>query len=316
MKLVAYICCLFVLLLTSCEKSGDSKRVERLQDDTTEIVVAVFPSLDALPLMIANDRGILDSLGLAVKFCVYRSQMDCEKSLAEGNADVAMTDLFRVGWWQWQKKPVRFAFATKRDMGLVANKVLRISKVAQLDDRMIAATRFSLEDYYCDKVVEQITKRKGQILRPQINSVELRAKMLVSGQLDAAVLARLQVVKAGNAGYDALKIGRISTDGFAGYAFNMGSWHDMAKQKQMVKLQRAYDIVVKQLCAQATMPEISETTLKSLFLDKQTVVSIKPKNDFAKSGAPRDTNIVTVVERLKQWSAVGESFSADTLCIK
>ena len=90
----------------------------------------------------------------------------------------------------------------------------------------------------------------------------------------------------------------------------------MAKQKQMVKLQRAYDIVVKQLCAQATMPEISETTLKSLFLDKQTVVSIKPKNDFAKSGTPRDTNIVTVVERLKQWSAVGESFSADTLCIK
>lgn len=302
--------------MMSCGKSEESNNNIKTVDDSLAVTIGVFPSLDALPLILANDWGIMDSLGISAKFYVYRSQMDCEKALSDNKVDVAMTDMFRVAWWQWQKKPMRFAYVTRRQLSVVPNKALRMTNIDQLDDHMIAMSRFSLDDYYCDKVIKLIKKRKGQILTPQINSVELRLKMLKSGQVDAAILSQMQVYKAKQYKNTSLDVKLELNDGFAGIAFNTNSLTDKRKRKQMYKLMFAYNIVVNKLAKMKAMPEIDSPATKSLFLDNQTVRMINPKEDFILMKNGNYSYVEESVKWLKQHSAIGNGYMADTLLVE
>lgn len=307
---------LVVLLPVSCSKDGRSSDDAGKADDSLAVNVAVYPSLDALPLMLGNDWGIFDSLGVAVKIHVYRSQLDAEKALADNRADMAMSDMFRVVWWQWQRKPVKFAFVTRRNIGIVTNKALRIADVRRLDDRMIAISRFSQDDYFCDKVDSMVHGKKGQILRPQINSVELRAKMLESGQLDAAVLGQQQVYKVARQKYEALKVKAGVPDGFAGFAFNVNSCASRLKSKQMHKFRTAYDIAVNRICRMRNLQDVGETTAAALFLDAKTLESINTKEDFMPTKKASCIFAGKATEWLRGRDAIGGDFRGDTVVVE
>lgn len=307
---------LVALLSVSCSKDGRGGDDAGKADDSLAVNVAVYPSLDALPLMLGNDWGVFDSLGVAVKIHVYRSQLDAEKALADNRVDVAMSDMFRVVWWQWQKKPVKFAFVTRRNIGIVTNKALRITDVRRLDDRMIAISRFSQDDYFCDKVDSMVSGKKGRILRPQINSVELRAKMLESGQLDAAVLGQQQVYKVARRKYEALKVNAGVPDGFAGFAFNVNSCVSRQKRNQMHKFRTAYDIAVNRICRMQDLRDVGETTAAALFLDTKTLESINPRKDFMPTKNASHLFAGKATEWLRDRNAIGEEFRGDTVVVE
>lgn len=308
-SLLLLICC--TVALASC--SSGEKNEAPVQHDSTALKVGIFPSLDAVPAMLAKDWGVYDSLGVSVDLIVYKSQLDAEEALAKGKVDAAMSDMFRIGWWQDQKKPVRFAFTTRRHMFVVPNKVLRVTQIDQLDDRMIAISRFSHDDYYCDKAVEVIKKRKGQILRPQINAVELRLSMLTSGQLDAAVLPAQQAYKSIKKGYLTLPLDIKNADGFAGYAYNTTS----AKQKSedLKKFESAYNIVVGQLHTHTSMPDMAEGSARRLSIDTCVMQQIKCAKDFVFTETPKPADLTTAITWLRSKSAVKASYSGDTLAL-
>ena len=270
---------IFILTLTlslfSCSKQEKSVESRAQVSDSTALRVAVFPSSDALPLLLASDWGILDEQGVRAEIAVYRSQLDAEKALADGKADVVLTDKHRIEWWQRKGSSMQFAFATRRPLYIVPNKQLRITRIDQLDDRMIAGSRYSLDDDFTDQVVAKIKKRKGQILRPQINSVELRLSMLLAGQLDAAVLNTLQAVKARAAGYSPLNIAE-------GVALQGAVAYRVAKfeNSKVRKLQRAYQKAVERLHRSTTMPPISVTTRTALYLTDGIDTLLNAKTDF------------------------------------
>ena len=256
------------LTLLSCSKQEKTVESRAQVSDSTALRVAVFPSSDALPLLLANDWGILE-------IAVYRSQLDAEKALADGKADVVLTDKHRIEWWQRKGTPIQFAFATRRPLYIVPNKQLRITRIDQLDDRMIAGSRYSLDDDFTDQAVAKIKKRKGQILRPQINSVELRLSMLLAGQLDAAVLNTLQAAKARAAGYSPLNIAEgVALEGAVAYRAAESQRHRVAK------LQSAYQKAVERLHRSATMPTISATTRTALYLTDGIDTLLNAKTDF------------------------------------
>ncbi len=304
------------LLMAACSSGDKQKASETHVADSLTITVAVYPSLDALPLMAANEWGILDSMGMAVKFDIYRSQMDAEKALAAGKADAAMTDMMRTAWWQGRGKPVRFAFATRRPLYMVTNKALRITKANQLDDRMIAISRLSLDDYYCDQVVAQITNRKGQILRPQINSVELRARMLTSGQLDAAVLPQMQYYKVRRKKYKALQTKAKLPEGFAGFAYNTNTLRSTGLRGRSLRLlQKAYNTAAERLIKLKQLPDMDPGTREAIFLDSYLDTIIQPNKDFAKATPPSRQRATQAVQWIKERNAADPQYTGDTLLV-
>ena len=147
--------------------------------------IAVMPTMSCLPVFYAVRTGVSDSLGLDMKLLRYTAQADIDTAVAYGHADVAWTDLIRAIRLYPQAKPF---LATEEEVSLIANKGKRAKSVAQMKEQMVAVTRLSLTDFWCDRMMDSAKMEYDQLFRPQINDVCLRAEMMRTGLLEGAMM--------------------------------------------------------------------------------------------------------------------------------
>ena len=106
MKKTTLVALLLVAWLSALVGCGDSKeKVRRLsmqekarQDsiDKASFKVGVMPTLDCLPVFVAQDEKLFDSLGVTVHLKCYSAQMDCDTALERGRVEGAISDLIRA----------------------------------------------------------------------------------------------------------------------------------------------------------------------------------------------------------------------------
>ena len=106
MKKTTLVALLLVAWLSALVGCGDSKeKVRRLsmqekarQDsiDKASFKVGVMPTLDCLPVFVAHDEKLFDSLGVTVHLKCYSAQMDCDTALERGRVEGAVSDLIRA----------------------------------------------------------------------------------------------------------------------------------------------------------------------------------------------------------------------------
>lgn len=160
---------------------------EQARMDSMALHVAVMPVTDCLPLAYAVSSGITDSLGLDVRLCDYLAQMDVDTALQRGRVEVAYSDLVRA-LRMMPTTPVRAFMSGTSPIALVALKSGRVKKIHQLKERMVAISRLSISDYWCDAMLDSVFMQGEDVYRPQVHDVQLRTDMLRTGLVDAAIL--------------------------------------------------------------------------------------------------------------------------------
>ena len=93
----------FFLTIMSCGQSYEEKRrlsraelMEQKKADSLALKLAVLPTLDALPIYLAKEYHLFDTLGLDVRLSVRNAQMDCDTTLVGGHVEGMVTDLVRA----------------------------------------------------------------------------------------------------------------------------------------------------------------------------------------------------------------------------
>lgn len=289
----------------------DSKQTSIGASDAYDTVsIALFPAEDALPMLYANEWGVFDSMGIRVNFLVYRSQMDAEQAIMKGKANVGMSDMFRIVRMQNQKKPVGWLFSTQRQLFLIPNKALRISKVSQLGDHMIASSRFSMDDYFLSRALAgNVEKKKADgtlssaPIHVQVNSLPLRLSMLFSHQVDAAVFNAFQTRKAIEKGYRPLHIKQSIDDGFGGYACN--SLWAAGHVKQLRRIVKAYDIAADRLGTEDSLPPLNNAP---------AILAFSPGKPFA-VGRVKHAPVSEVLNWLRAQNGINSAYKPDTLIV-
>lgn len=155
--------------------------------DSTALRVAVMPTMNCLSVFYAERSGLADSLGLKMKLLRYQAQMDIDTAIVYGHVDVAFTDLIRVCRLSEQVPITPFA-GCDEPLSLISLKTKRVKQVNQMKEQMIAVSRLSATDYWCDRVLDETHTSYDDIYRPQVNDVRLRAEMLRQGLIDAAMM--------------------------------------------------------------------------------------------------------------------------------
>ena len=180
---------LILLLLASCSQRQEAMLFEAdsTDIDTTVLRVAVMPAMNCLPVYYAERSGLAYSLGLKIGLLRYQAQMDIDTAIVNGHADIAFTDLIRVCRLQKQVPLTAFA-GCDEPLSLISLKTKRVKKVNQMKEQMIAVSRLSATDYWCDRVLDSTRTSYDDIYRPQVNDVRLRAEMLRLGLIDAAMM--------------------------------------------------------------------------------------------------------------------------------
>ncbi|MCR4921916.1 MAG: ABC transporter substrate-binding protein [Bacteroidaceae bacterium] len=233
---------ILLLFLASCTKQEATLSVEEVaRADSLALQVAVIPTLGCLPTYYAARCGVFDEEGVHVKLLPYTAQMDIDTALINRHAHVACTDLIRALRLSGQKTLVRAFLANDETMSLVAVKGRRVNKVLQLKERMIAISRLCISDYWCEQFIDSNDVARPDFYRPQIHDVRLRADMLRTGLMDAAILPEPYTAWMQAVGNVRLAESTAKGPSFAAWVFADSLRTDTFRMNQIARFALAYD---------------------------------------------------------------------------
>lgn len=196
----------FIILLTiGCTQSKETV----VEDDSTQVVkedsgtirIAVLPTSDCEPFLVADSSGVFEEMGLKVRLVPFTAQMDVDTALVGGSVDLAFSDRKRIEWLKTSKKiQLTEVCPTNLHWTLVSNRKARLNRPDQFAEKMVAMTRYSATDWLCDSIFKGV-ELKSTYFKVQINDINIRLNMLLNNQMDAAWLPEPQATVALKAGH-------------------------------------------------------------------------------------------------------------------
>lgn len=195
--IIATIC-----LVAGCGQSYEEtkriSRAERLRQqkaDSAALKIAVLPTLDCLPLYLAKDHQLFDTV-VDIRLKRFTAQMDIDTALTNRRVELGVTDLVRAEWMMKQGAALDYVTSTNAYWQLVSNRIARITDLKHLDDKMLAMTRYSVTDMLAEQAVDSAKLKAERVFRIQINDVNVRLKMLENNEMDALLLPEPQAAQA------------------------------------------------------------------------------------------------------------------------
>lgn len=298
MKKFSIMICLVSALLLGMASCGDSqqKRLRlskqekaRLDSiDRASLKVGVMPTLDCLPVYLAYEDSIFLKKGVTVHLYRYNAQMDCDTAIARKRVEGTVTDLVRAARLQKQGTQLFYPVSTNLYWQLITNRKARISELKQLSDKMIAMTRHSATDYLSTLVIDSV-KTKYDVYRVQINDLNIRLRMLLNNEMDAAWMPEPYATQARMAKHVALADSRDKNLQLGVIAFRSKLKAEPRRKKQIDRFVKAYDIAVDSINKNGVQHYAALLT-KYYGIDAQTVSNL-PKLKYSHAMEPRQRDL-------------------------
>lgn len=290
-------------LVMSCGQSYEEKRrITRQQQrvlqrqDSAALKVAVLPTIDCLPLFVASDRGFFKKYGADIRLKYYTAQMDCDTALDRHRVEGMVSDLVRTERLQHKDDSLCYVTSTNAYWQLITNRNARIRELKQLDDKMIAMTRYSATDFLTDVVVDSAKLVKERVFRVQINDLDVRLRMLLGNEMDAMFLTEPQATLARKQKHTVVLDSRTLDIHLGVVAFRQRALQDTARQRQLRVFLKAYDEACDSL-NRLGLKAYADIMAKRCHL-KDKEVDLLPKDlKFHHVSSPLPADI----ERARQW---------------
>ncbi len=186
LKLAVVVLC--GVLLVSCGKKAKQTQVKNPANDSVDLTIGLMPVTDCLPFYVAGYTRLFQKNDVRIKVITYNSSLKCGTALSTGKIDGAYLTLPEMLYLNEQGVGLKALMASSGTMTVVTSRTKRIKKLSSMSERTIAVSRNNTSDFLVDEIAA-ITKIKPfELLRPQINDISVRYKMLLNNQIDAAVL--------------------------------------------------------------------------------------------------------------------------------
>lgn len=302
MKLLSYLLAV-MLLLGSCGLSYEEKRrtqhkerQQRLREDSAALKVAVMPTLDCLPLFVAKSEHLFSSQGVDVRLKPFNAQMDCDTALAGGSVEGAVTDLVRAERLQRLGIPLRYVTATSAYWQLYTSRMARITRLPQLDDKMLSQTRYSATDLLADLIVDSAKLASERVFKIQVNDVHIRLKMLVNNEIDAVLLTEPQASQARQAHQHLLFDSRVTGLQLGAIVFSEKALKNKKRQHQLDVFLKGYNQAVDSINLHG-VDHYRELLIKHTSMTSDQTDSVLLLAKFHRVAAPREADLT----RARKW---------------
>jgi len=296
--LVAAVC---GLLLTACSGGQDAMpgSGEGVRRDSASLWVAVTPTLDCLPLYVADRLGLFDQVGADVTLCVYTAHMDCDTALTNRYVDGSFTDLVRAERLKQAGVGLEYAVATNLTWQLLSSYSARIRQFKQLDDKMVAMTRYSATAMLADMAVDSARLEPERVFRIQVNDVTLRLQMLENGIIDALLLPEPQATQARNERAYTMFDTRTMDLRLGALAFRSDVMRDTLRRRQVERLLQTYDMACDSINTHG-LAHFRDLIAATCRVEGATADSLSTDIRFDHAEAPRQADIDRALNWLKK----------------
>ena len=291
-----------LLVLAGCGQSyEETKRLSREQrkklvrEDSAALKIAVMPTLDCLPLFIAKDHHLFDTI-VDIRLKRYTAQMDCDTAMMRGRVEGVVTDLVRAERMIHLGTPMKYVASTNAYWLLISNRSQRITQLKHLDDKMLAMTRYSVTDFLGDLVVDSAKLKTERVFRIQVNDVNVRLKMLENNEMDALFLTEPQATQALLGKHKILLDTRQEDIHMGVVAFRTKGMDDQNRKKQMEVFLKGYNDACDSI-NKFGVRHYKDVIRKYYTVSEPALRNIPDSLKYNHAEAPRQKDI----ERAQQW---------------
>lgn len=237
--------------------------------DTASLKVAVMPVSCCLPAFVAVERGLADKAKLDLRLVMYASQMDQDTAIVRGHVEGMYSDSVRVAFLNSRGGKLTTCRPTDAYWLLVSNKLSRINRVEQLNDKIIAQTCYSAIELFTQETLND-AKTTADVYKVQVNDVDVRYNMLLANNIDALWLPEPYASAALSHGHKKLADSRKLNTHIGVIAFTDEAINNKQRKAQIDKFLKCID-------------EASDSIRKygaSHYADvADKYFTVKPKND-------------------------------------
>ena len=295
---------LAVLAVCSCtnyyetQQRIDRENQRKLQrEDSLALKVAVMPTLDCLPLYVAREYKWFCDGKTDIRLKYFTSQIDCDTAILNGRVEGAVSDLVRVARMNKSGAKVKPQIATAAYWQLFTNRNSRIRQLNQLDNKMVAMTRYSVTDMLADHVVDSAKLKSERVFKVQINDVNVRLQMMLNNEMDAMFVTEPQATLARLAKHKVLLDTRKMN-------WHMGVIAFREKPMKDVDRKRQYDVFVKaynQACDSINKNGIARYAhlMEKYCRTRSAVLDSIPKTKFPHAVGPREKDVLRAEKYIK-----------------
>lgn len=288
------------ILVAACGQSYEEtkrqtrqQRLEAARKDSAALKIAVMPTLDCLPLYVAQHYALFDTLNGGVRLKFYMAQMDCDTALERGRVEGMVTDLVRTAGIVKRGTKMRYVAATNAYWQLVTNRNSRIRQLKQLDDKMVAMTRYSVTDMLTDLAVDSAKLDKDHVFKVQVNDLSVRMQMLQNNIMDALCLTEPQATVSRAMKHTVVLDTRSLGWQMGVLAFREKEMQRQARSKQLELFVKAYN----QACDSINKYGLTyyrDVIVKRCKLKEEMVDSLPKDLKYAHAAGPRQEDIAIV----------------------
>ena len=291
-----------LLVLVGCGMSyEETKRLKHerqqqaLREDSAALKVAVLPTLDCLPLFVAEERQMFDT-AVDIRLKRFSAQMDCDTALQRGRVELAVSDLVRTERMATMGLRLKYLTATNAYWLLIGNRNQRITELKHLDDRMVAMTRYSVTDLMAELAVDSAKLKPERVFRIQVNDVNVRLDMLENNEMDALLLTEPQLTQALLGKHHVLLDSRREDIWMGVIAEDSIAMSEASRQRQLKALVDGYNKACDSL-NQHGMKHYHDIIRKYYKLSEQALRQLPDTLKYEHVQAPREKDVA----RAKQW---------------
>ena len=272
------------------KKMSQAEQAKLRHEDSLALKIGVLPTLDCLPIYVAKDCGLFDSTKADIRLKLFNSQIDGDQALVDGRLEGCVTDIVR-GQRMKAKRGVSLDYVAATNAGwqLISNRLARIKRINQLDDKMIAITRFSATALLADLATDSAKLKDETVFKIQINDINLRLQMLLANEMDAMFLPEPQATMARLYKNPVLMDSRDKDLRLGVIAFNKNAMNDERRRRQLAVFISGYNAACDSINKNGIRKYTS--TLKKYYqLDDKTINAL-PKTRYEHAKAPRQKDI-------------------------
>jgi len=156
----------------------ESKPQEQPDSETTQdlpLTVGIMPAVDSAPLLLAEEMGYFDELGLAVELQLFNNPQDRQSALQTGSIDGAITDLIAVATNVDSGFDIKATTMTNGVFPVLSMEGVENKKEIKVGMMEVSVTNFLIDEWLGDDYV---------IEKVYINDIPARLAAIGSGQLD------------------------------------------------------------------------------------------------------------------------------------
>lgn len=187
MKLKKIIALAMATVMTASMVACGSEKQE-IQSEKTTLRVGVMGSIDAVPLVIAQQNGYFEEEEIDLDLQIFKAAKDRDAALQAGQLDGVLCDEVAISIYQNSDIDMKITGTTNGSWTLVAGKDSGITNLNDLKGKKVGISENTMIEYLADDIALSNGLEVSDIEKVAIAAMPARLEALKNNQIDAAIL--------------------------------------------------------------------------------------------------------------------------------